>query len=172
MDSRQDDQAQRSRDPKWLAGGSTMTEGSGAKGDPRPFTDKARALGIDLDDPDTLAWMAEHLPTWRQQASGQRPLYWILGTGFVVGLAAQAGGFLLKTSVTTEPLSLMADRLYALGWALWTGVIVVIFIQIWPDAKKRQYKQALDAYEAAVGDQARARSGSGQAPDPTSAVDT
>jgi hypothetical protein len=96
-------------------------------------------------------------------------VYWILGTGFVVGLAAHVGGFLLKTSTTTEPLSLVADLLYALGWSLWTGVIVVVFVQIWPEAKKRQYKQALDAYEAAVGRQARA--GSGQAPDPASAKD-
>jgi hypothetical protein len=44
---------------------------------------------------------------------------------------------------------------------------VVFFIQIWPEAKKRQYKQALDAYEAAAGRQAR--TGSGQAPDPASA---
>jgi hypothetical protein len=58
----------------------------------------------------------------------------------------------------------MADLLYALGWALWTGVIVVIFVQIRPEAKRRQYKQALDAYEAVLGDQARA--GSGQAPGP------
>jgi hypothetical protein len=65
--------------------------------------------------------MDEHLLEFRQQASGQRPLYWILGIGFVVGLAAQIGGFLLKTSVTTEPLLLVADLLYALGWSLWTG---------------------------------------------------
>ena len=45
----------------------------------------------------------------------------------------------------------------------------VVFVQIWPEAKKRQYKQALDAYEAAVGRQARV--GSGQALDPTSAED-
>jgi hypothetical protein len=82
----------------------------------------------------------------------------------VVGLAAHVGGFLLKTSATTEPLLLVADLLYALGWALWTGVVVVVFVQIYPEAKKRQYKQALDAFEAAVGEQARARSG--QAPDP------
>jgi hypothetical protein len=42
-----------------------------------------------------------------------------------------------------------------------TGVVVVVFVQIHPEAKKRQYQQALNAYEAAVGDQARA--GSGQA---------
>jgi hypothetical protein len=140
-----------------------MTEGSGAKGDPRPFTDEARALGIDIDDPDTLAWMGEHLPEWRQQASGQRPLYWILGIGFVVGLAAQAGGFLLKTSVTTEPLLLVADLLYALGWSLWTGVVVVFFVQIWPEAKRRQLKRSLDAYEAALREKARA--GGDQAPE-------
>jgi hypothetical protein len=178
VDSRQDDQGAVQRDPKWLAGGSTMTEGSEAKGTPRPFTDEARALGIDVGNPDTLAWMGEHLPEWRQQASGQRPLYWILGIGFVVGLAAQIVGFLLKTSVTTEPLLLVADLLYALGWSLWTGVVVAFFVQIWPEAKRRQLKRSLDAYEAALRDKARAgatrrrgtterrRRGSGQAERP------
>jgi hypothetical protein len=133
-----------------------MTEGSAAKDDPRPFTDEARALGIDVDNPDTLAWMAEHLAEFRQQVSGQRPLYWILGIGFVVGLAAQIVGFLLKTSVTTEPLLLVADLLYALGWSLWTGVVVVFFVQIWPEAKRRQLKRWLDVYEAALREKARA----------------
>ena len=135
-----------------------MTEGSGAKDDPHPFTDEARALGIDVDDPRALAWMEEHLPEFRQQASGQRPMYWILGIGVVVGLAAQIVGFLLKASATTEPLLLVADLLYALGWSLWTGVVVVFFVQIWPEAKRRQLKRWLDAYEAALREQARARS--------------
>ena len=98
--------------------------------------------------------MGEHLPEWRQQASGQRPLYWILGIGFVVGLAAHAGGFLLKTSVTTEPLLLVADLLYALGWSLWTGVAVVFFVQVWPEAKRHQLKRSLDAYEAVLREKA------------------
>jgi hypothetical protein len=88
-------------------------------------------------------------------------VYWILGIGFVVGLATQIVGFLLKTSVTTEPLLLVADLLYALGWSLWTGVVVVFFVQIWPEAKRRQLKRAVDAYEAALREQARA--GGGQA---------
>jgi hypothetical protein len=138
-----------------------MTGGSGAKHDPHPFTDEARALGIEVDDPRALAWMEAHLAEFRQQASGQRPLYWILGIGFVVGLATQIVGFLLKTSVTTEPLLLVADLLYALGWSLWTGVVVVFFVQIWPETKRRQLKQWLDAYEAALREQARA--GGGQA---------
>jgi hypothetical protein len=132
-----------------------MTGGSGAKDDPHPFTDEARALGIDVDDPRALAWMEEHLAEFRQQASGQRPLYWILGIGFVVGLAAHVAGYLLLSSVTTEPLKVLADLLYALGWALWTGVIVVFFVQIWPEAKRRQLKRWLDVYEAARREQAR-----------------
>ena len=84
----------------------------------------------------------------------------------MVGLAAHVGGFLLKASATTEPLLLVGDLIYTLGWALWTGAVVVMFVQFWSEAKKRQYKQALDAYEAVVGDQARA--GTGQAPDPAS----
>ena len=151
-----------------------MTGEPGATGAPRPSAD-GRAQGQDLFGLEererdamiraaTLAWVGENLTLVQRSAFGQRDLYWSLGIGFVLGLAAHIGGFLLKSSVTTEPVALLADLLYALGWALWTGVIVVVFVQIYPQAKKRQYRQALDAYEAAVGRQARA--GSGQTPDP------
>jgi hypothetical protein len=147
-----------------------MTEGPGAKGAPHTFTDEERARGQDVlsglgerERRDLLVWVGEHLPQVRRSVYGQRVLRWILGIGFVVGLAAHAGGYLLKSSVTTEPFGLLADLLYALGWALWTGVVVVVFVQIFPEAKRRQFKGALDAYEAALGD--RARAGSGQADD-------
>jgi hypothetical protein len=147
-----------------------MTGGSGPKDAPHPFTDETRALGIDVDDPRALAWIEAHLPEFREQAAGQRPLYWILGIGFVVGLAAHVGGYVLRSSVTTEPLLLVADLLYALGWALWTSVIVVFFVQIWPEAKRRQLKRWLDAYEAARREQTRAgsdqASGDDRAPTP------
>ena len=122
-------------------------------------------LGLgELERDAMLAWVGENLTLVRRSASGQRNFYWILGIGFVLGLAAHVGGFLLKAAVTTEPWLVLADLLYALGWALWTSVIVVMFVEIWPETKKRQYKRALDAYEAAVGRQARV--GSSQAPDP------
>jgi len=151
-----------------------MTAEPGATGAPGPFADERGqgqdVLGLGERERDALlAWVGENLPLARRSASGQRVFYWILGIGFVMGLAAHVGGFLLKTSATTEPLSLVADLIYALGWSLWTGVVVVIFVQIWPEAKRRQYKRALDAYEAAVGRQAPA--GSGPAPDPASAED-
>jgi hypothetical protein len=77
-----------------------------------------------------------------------------LGSASWSALAAHVGGFVLKTSVTTEPLGLVADLLYA----LWTGAVVVVFIQIIPEAKRRQFKRALDAYEAAQRDEARVKS--------------
>jgi zinc transporter ZupT len=115
----------------------------------------------ELERRETLAWIGENLPLVRQSVSGQRILYSTLVTAFVVGLAAHVGGYLLKSSVTTEPLELVADLFYALGFALWTGVVVVVFVQVFPEVKRRQYKQALDAYEAARREKARA--GSGQA---------
>jgi hypothetical protein len=46
--------------------------------------------------------------------------------------------FLLKSSATPRPLLLVADLLYALGGVLWTGVVLVVFIQIYPEAQKRR----------------------------------
>jgi hypothetical protein len=102
--------------------------------------------------------MEEHLPELRRSAYGQRLLYQSLGIGFVVGLVAHIGGYLLRSSVTTEPFVLLADLLYALGFALWTGVVVVVFVQIVPEVKRRQIKRWLDAYEATLREKARAGS--------------
>ena len=123
-----------------------MTGGPGAKGAPREFTDVE------------LAAIGAYLPELRRSVAGQRILYRSLAIGFVVGLAAHVGGYLLRSSATTEPLGLVADLLYALGWALWTGVVVVVFVQVFPEAKRRQIKRGLDAYEAAQRDTARAGS--------------
>jgi hypothetical protein len=130
-----------------------MTGESGAKDAPRALTDEE--LDPRLRDPRVMAWFGEHLTELRRDASGQRILYQSLAAGFVVGLAAHVGGYLLRSSATTEPLGLVADLLYTLGWALWTGAVVVVFVQIVPEAKRRQIKNALDAYEAALRDKAQ-----------------
>ena len=151
-----------------------MTGKPGATGAPRPLADEDAQGDVlalqELERAAMLAWVSENLTLVRRSVSGQRILYWSLGIAFVAGLGAHAGGFLLKSWETTEPLMLVADLLYALGWALWTGVVVVMFVEIYPEARKRQYKLALDAYEAAVSD--RARAGSGQALDPADPGDT
>jgi hypothetical protein len=68
-------------------------------------------------------------------------------------------GYLLKVSVTGKLPGLLADLLYTLGWALWTGVVVVVFFQIVPEAKTRQIERAADALEAVLRDQTRGGSG-------------
>lgn len=102
-----------------LAGGWTMTAEPGAQ-DASPASTDAD-LGPWVRDPRILAWAGEHLPELRRSVSEQRTLRWSLGIGLLVGLAAHVCGFLLKTSATTEPLELVADLLYTLGWALWTA---------------------------------------------------
>jgi hypothetical protein len=114
-----------------------------------------------LRDPRVQAWFGEHLPELRRSVSKQRILHWTLGIAFVVGLAAHVGGYLLRSSVTTEPLGLVADLLYTLGWALWTGVVVAVFITIIPETKQRQVKRMLDAYERGA---LRDNPGSGKTP--------
>ena len=120
-----------------------------------------------MHDPNVLAWAGEHLPELRRSVSGRQTLHRSLWIGFVAGLVAHVTGYLLKVSVTSKLPGLFADLLYTLGWALWTGVVVVVFFQIVPEAKTRQIKRAADAFEAALRDQARA--GNGQAPDRTGA---
>ena len=123
-----------------------MSEGPGAKDAPPAFTDEERAPGQDwlseLEEQDRrelLDWVGEHLPRVRRSVYGQHFLYWSLGIAGVVGLAAHVGGYLLRSEVTTELLGLVADLLYALGFALWTGVVVVVFVQVIPEAKRRQF---------------------------------
>jgi len=108
-----------------------------------------------------LAWVGEHLPYVQATAAGQRPIYWILGVVLVVGLIAQIGGYVLRTTTTGEPLGVIADLLHALGYALWTGVVVVGCVQILPEAKRRQYEAALRAYEEARGTETQAQGDEG-----------
>ena len=59
----------------------------------------------------------------------------------LVGLLAHLAGYALRPSAATEPLGLLADLLYAMGIALWTGVVVVVFVQVIPELKRRQIKR-------------------------------
>jgi hypothetical protein len=141
-----------------------MTERQGAKDASPPSTDEEHAPGHDVfglgeqDRQAVLAWVGENLTQVQRSVYDQRLLHQSLWIGLVVGLVAHVGGYVLRSSVTTEPLELVADLLYALGYALWTGVVVVVFVQIIPEAKRRQFKQVLDAYEAAQRAEARAGS--------------
>jgi hypothetical protein len=127
-----------------ISGGSTMTEGQESKGVPPVFTDKR-----------VLAWIEEHVTELRQSVSGQRILYRSLGISFVVGVAAHVGRYALLSLLPSGSFGLLAHLLHALGWSLWIGVVVVVFVQVIPEAKRRQIRRALDAYEALRRDKAK-----------------
>jgi hypothetical protein len=115
-------------------------------------------VDLHLEDPAVRAWFDEHLPELRRSASGHRILYRVFGIGFVLGLAAHVGGYALRSSSPEEPLALVADLLYALGYALWTGVVLVLFVQVIPEVKRRQIERAVEACEASLRDRGRPRS--------------
>lgn len=101
-----------------------------------------------FNDEWTREWMEEHLPELKQSVSGQGILYESLVIGFVVGLAAHIGGYVLLSSAPGGLLGLLADLLHALGWSLWTGVVVAVFVEVIPEVKRHQVRQAIKAYEA------------------------
>jgi hypothetical protein len=124
-----------------------MTRDTG-KSAPEAFPEEE--LDPRLRDPHVRSWLEEHLPELRRSISEQRMPRWPLGIALVVGLAAHVGGYLLRPSATTEPVGFVADLLYQLGLALWTGVVVAVFVTIIPQIKQRQLKRMIDAYDRGV----------------------
>ena len=103
-----------------------------------------------MKDPEAQKWLGEHFVEMRRAVSERRIRNQVLWSVLVMGLIAYVVGYVLKVSVTGEPWGFLADLLYTLGFALWTGVVVVAVIEIIPRAKERQITRALDAYEAAM----------------------
>lgn len=108
---------------------------------PRPDDE----LEVDLNDPEVQAWFEKHLTDLRKNAYGQGILYSVLAITFVLGFAAYLAGYLLKTTATAEPLGFLADVTYTFGFALWTAAVVVVLVEVIPEAKRRQIRRALEA---------------------------
>ncbi len=107
------------------------------------------------EDPEARKWLEAHLPDLRRGVREGRIRGQAMTLGFALGLASHIGGYLLRTSTTAEPFGLIADLLYALGLATWTGVVLVLMVDVIPRAKERQITRWLDAYEAALRDTKR-----------------
>ena len=115
---------------------------------PPPPDDEVAVL---MDDPGARARFEAHLTEMRNDAYGQRFLYFTLVTTFVVGLIAYVAGYELRSDVATEPLGLLADMLYTFGFALWTAAVIVELLEVVPEVKRRQIRRALEAFEASQG---------------------
>lgn len=121
--------------------------------------EELKDLASGFTDEWTAAWMEEHLPELKEYVSGQRLLYQSLVIGFVVGLAAHVGGYVLLLSAPGGLLGLLADLLHALGWSLWTGAVVAVFLQVAPEAKRQQIRRAVAAYETSRREKVQAAGG-------------
>jgi hypothetical protein len=115
-----------------------------------PGTDGAPQLDPSLRDPEAQKWVSEHMADLRRSVSERRIRNQTLWLVLATGLIAYVAGYLLKVSVTSEPWGLLADLIYTLGYVLWTGVVVVVVIEIIPRAKERQITRALASYEAVM----------------------
>jgi hypothetical protein len=131
--------------------------------------EESKDIPPSFSDERVQQWMEEHLTELKLSSYGPSILYTSLAIAFAVGLAAHIGGYALLSSVPTGPLGLFADLLHALGWSLWTGVVVALFVQVIPEAKRAQIRRAIDAYEASRrGDGAGSGTRRSQTPRPAS----
>lgn len=95
-----------------------------------------------------LDTIGDYLPEIRRSLSDQSIVRTYSAIAFGLGLVAQIVGYLLKANAGTDFYGLAVDLLYGLGFALWTGVVVTYFVQVLPEAKRRQIVAGLEAYEA------------------------
>jgi hypothetical protein len=125
-----------------------------------PAGDPGELFGLGgLNRQALLDWMSEHQSELRRSAFGNRLLYQSIVFCLVLGLVAHVSGYLLRSSDPTEPFGLLADLLYALGYALWTGSVVIVLLDVVPKVKRRQFRQMVQTYERTqreVGDQSPA----------------
>ena len=99
---------------------------------------------------DELRWAAQHLPQIRGWISGRRFLYDAMLTAVILGLIAHVAGYVLAVSGSGEPRGLVADLLSNLGVALWTGAVLVVFVQVLPDYQRRTARRLIEQSEALV----------------------
>jgi hypothetical protein len=114
---------------------------SDKQGGPRPADDISEI---------ELAWVAANMGRMRGWVVGPRFLYVSLVIALLLGLMAHISGYLLAASATGEPIALIADLIANLGIALWTGGVLVVFVQILPEARRRSAARYLARYEAAL----------------------
>jgi hypothetical protein len=111
----------------------------------------APEAGLDpelLDDPEVQAWFDKHIADLREDAYGQRILYFVLVAVFIGGIVAYVAGYLIRSTAPAEPVGLLADMLYTFGFALWTAAVVVVLVEVIPEVKRRQIRRSLEQYEA------------------------
>lgn len=122
-----------------------MTLPTGSHDDQRPIS------------AEELAAFGDNMAELKPWLTGDKLLRRFLTIGFGLGLVAHIAGYLLRSFATTEPFGLLADILYGLGLSLWTGIVVVLFVQVFPQSTRRDLERVIKAYEASKRDDPEGR---------------
>jgi hypothetical protein len=103
-----------------------------------------------------LDWVAQNLDDTQAWARGSAVIWWTLVGTFLLGLAVHVLGFAFATGALDLPAGwptdLVADLLANLGIALWTSVVLVLFLEIMPDWQRRRAETWARAALAALRD--------------------
>ena len=116
---------------------------------PTPPNPPLRPVPTDED----VVWVASHLPEVRRRLASNEILYWWIGGALVLGLVANVLGFLWSSVAGDTVQALIADLLRNLGTALWTGVVLVLFVQVLPEIHRRYAIRELHRYEREIEEQ-------------------
>jgi hypothetical protein len=69
----------------------------------------------------------------------------------LLGLIAHLAGYFIGTGTSNTVVTLLAELLRSLGTALWTGCVLILFVQVWPDVQQRGARRKLALYEKSLG---------------------
>lgn len=111
---------------------------------PQPFPTEEIPSEAELD------YFALHLDELRRAVEGRTILYWWLLLGFLLGLIAHLAGYFIGAATSNTVVTLLADLLRSLGTALWTGCVLILFVQVWPDVQQRGARRRIALYEKAL----------------------
>jgi hypothetical protein len=81
---------------------------------------------------------------------GRTILYTWLLLAFLLGLIAHLAEYFIGAGSSNNVVTLLAELLRGLGTALWTGFVLILFVQVWPEVQQRRARRLIALYETAL----------------------
>jgi hypothetical protein len=111
---------------------------------PRPSPTEETPSEAELD------YIAPRLDELRRAVEGRTILYTWLLLAFLLGLIAHLAGYFIGAGSSSNVVTLLAELLRSLGTALWTGCVLILFVQVWPEVQQRRARRLIAVYEKAL----------------------
>lgn len=97
-----------------------------------------------------LDYVAPRLDELRRAVEGRTILYKWLLVAFLLGLITHLAGYFIGAGTSNAVVTLLAELLRSLGTALWTGCVLILFVEVWPDVQQRSARRRFALYEKAL----------------------